>query len=397
MQLVILGMHRSGTSFLTRMLQLMGVWIGGPEELDPPGWGNPRGLYELTDLRIVHEKALARRGCSWAGVGPLAAPGARADLDADLREEVRRLVARLDGKRPWAVKDPRSCLFFGAWRDLLVRPLVLLVHRSPLAVARSLARRDGFPPIASVALWELYNLHALRASQGLPRLHLSFEEALSDPLGFAARLKARLEAVGVTGLVEVDRAALAAYKDPEVDGTYPDPDEQSRYLSPLGVKLRDALQRDPSPESVEDWGLDETTREVLALLHRVVDSEEALRREELRGAEAEDQRAKLQAWGDDLHRDLVKVLAERTDDVARYDRLVADLARELRVFRNGTRGRLLDWLASLLFPRGRAGLEGLVDPGFYRETNPDVAATGADPVEHWLEHGSREGRRPRRS
>ncbi|MBE7212878.1 MAG: hypothetical protein INR65_17840 [Gluconacetobacter diazotrophicus] len=36
----------------------------------------------------------------------------------------------------------------------------------------------------------------------------------------------------------------------------------------------------------------------------------------------------------------------------------------------------------------------LFDPDWYRDTYPDVAAAGMDPIRHFFENGAREGRNP---
>lgn len=435
MQVVVLGMHRSGTSFLTRFLQLMGVWLGAPDQLSPPGWGNPRGHWELSGLRDLQDAALARHGCTWSRVGPLVRAGKPVPFEPDHLAEAGRILAGLAARRPWAVKDPRSCLCFESWKHLLDAPVVLLVHRCPQAVARSLARRDGFPLVVSVALWELYNLRALQASRGMPCLKVAFEDLLADPHGQADALRAGLEAYGAKGLGPMDRDALAAFLDPAVDAARPDPREQGVYLSEVGARILGALQGPGIPDAVGDWTMDPAACQVLELFHRSQELEEALHREQAQGAALEAREARREAQSADLearfarleaqhadlgarraqleeqldalatrHADLVREgarasaeRAERDAECLRLERLVQDLAKELEVFRAGRRGQLVEAVARLLFPGSGAGLSGLVDPQYYRETYPDVAASGVDPVRHWLAHGSREGRRPRRS
>src|SRR5215472_599841 len=67
--LVVLGMHRSGTSALTGMLHHLGVTLG--ENLMPATIDNPRGYWEHADIVKVHERLMASLGWDWHDVRSL--------------------------------------------------------------------------------------------------------------------------------------------------------------------------------------------------------------------------------------------------------------------------------------------------------------------------------------
>lgn len=210
-------MHRSGTSALARVLGLMGCASGGEDDFPPPDEANPRGYWERKDVWSLDEDLLAALGASWdAPVG--------VDLDrlpesaaAGFEARAARIVAALDRRRPWVVKDPRLCLLFPFWRRVAPTPVVLLVHRSPLSVARSLAARDGFPLVLGIALWECYARAALASSLGQPRLLVRYEDLIDRPRTTAARLLETLAAHGVSGLSEPPAGALEAFLDPRLE------------------------------------------------------------------------------------------------------------------------------------------------------------------------------------
>lgn len=53
MPVLVLGMHRSGTSALTRCINLLGVPLGVADDLMPTGEANPRGYWESASLTRV--------------------------------------------------------------------------------------------------------------------------------------------------------------------------------------------------------------------------------------------------------------------------------------------------------------------------------------------------------
>jgi len=68
--IIVLGMHRSGTSALTRTLNLLGCDISS--QLRPP-WpdNNETGFWEPLDISEMHEEMLRSVGSSWDDVSEL--------------------------------------------------------------------------------------------------------------------------------------------------------------------------------------------------------------------------------------------------------------------------------------------------------------------------------------
>jgi hypothetical protein len=150
---LVLGMHRSGTSALSRVLDLCGADIG--PRLVEGSAGNDGGHWEDAVAVELHERLLADLGARWDEPFALAegwreAPAARNAVDAI----ARYIRDERDPHRLWAVKDPRLCLFAPLWRAAAARPLpVILSTRHPLEVAQSLVVRDGMSMGRALALW----------------------------------------------------------------------------------------------------------------------------------------------------------------------------------------------------------------------------------------------------
>ncbi len=149
---LVLGMHRSGTSAVAGALVRAGWTVPGTAIRN---WDNPRGHFESTALIRLNEEVLAASGGHW-----LAAP-------PEVRWTPEHLQARGHLITPGAVlKDPRSLLAWPFWRDAPVRFLGVVRH--PIAVARSLGAWRGMPLAEGLALWLAHNRPLVEA--GIPTL-----------------------------------------------------------------------------------------------------------------------------------------------------------------------------------------------------------------------------------
>ncbi|MFL6234449.1 MAG: hypothetical protein ACJ76N_15055 [Thermoanaerobaculia bacterium] len=238
-QVAVLGMHRSGTSALTSLLRLMGLWAGEEEDFPPPDDHNQAGYWEHRGVWSIDEAILQTLGASWSGAADLDLSSLGEGLRGLFRERAREIVQDLDRHGPWVVKDPRLCLLFPFWREILERPFCVLIYREPLPVARSLAARDGFPIPYGIALWELYTRQALAATRGLPRVLISHRELMADPAATLRRLarhRPELASLRVPTAEEI-RAVL----DPALVHHPHEPEAERSYLNLPQADLLDAL------------------------------------------------------------------------------------------------------------------------------------------------------------
>jgi hypothetical protein len=186
-------MHRSGTSSLAGLAARLGASLGADlleaNEYNPRGYGEHRGIVE------IHDRFLAGQGLRWDASRRPYFEGAAA---AEARGELRELLLREFAEAPlFAVKDPRLCRLLPLWAPVLAelgaRPAHALVLRSPLEIAGSLARRDGFEPARSHLLFLEHMLAAEHATRGAPRSFVLYDELFSDWRGVAKRLEAECE------------------------------------------------------------------------------------------------------------------------------------------------------------------------------------------------------------
>jgi hypothetical protein len=242
-QVAVLGMHRSGTSALTSLLRLMGLWAGEEEDFPPPDGHNQTGYWEHRGVWSIDEALLQTLGTSWYGIADLDFSRLGEELRAHFRQRAREIVEDLDRHGSWVVKDPRLCLLFPFWREILERPLCILIYREPLPVARSLAARDGFPISYGIALWERYTLEALTSTRGLPRVLVSHRELMADPVATLRRLQGHLalHRPELARLRVLTAEEIRAVLDPALVHHVHEPEIERSYLTPPQLELLDAL------------------------------------------------------------------------------------------------------------------------------------------------------------
>ena len=179
---LVLGMHRSGTSAVTRALRTLAIDIG---QHTLARRDNPRGFFENPDVVDLNTALLAKMGCQWDTVRHLPSESFRDLLASDLFARASRLIDTLPKDRNTAIKDPRLSRLLPFWRPLVqhkkTTTACIIVVRNPSAVAASLFARDRMPEDQAHALWILYTAEAILLSAGLPRILLSYDALMDNP------------------------------------------------------------------------------------------------------------------------------------------------------------------------------------------------------------------------
>jgi hypothetical protein len=228
--LVVLGMHRSGTSALARALAFCGYAV--PNDLMAPQNDNPKGFWEPVSVVELNGRILAALGATWDRPGPFLLPA------VDLRTSSERISAAI--ARKWlpdavealrrsygtsgaiVLKDPRIVLLLPLWRAALVEagytPRFVLAYRNPLEVAASLRERPRLRDLAlrsSLLLWQSYNLPALELEiSGALGTIVSYERLLENPIEALKRLFEELR-IGFEPLNPDASAALREFIAPQ--------------------------------------------------------------------------------------------------------------------------------------------------------------------------------------
>ena len=181
--ILILGMHRSGTSALAGALTLLGA--RSPKTLMKGNRWNEKGYWESAKLERFHDELLASAESDWKSLKRFPPDWFYSNTAQEFSDELPGLLKREFGDADlFIVKDPRICRFVPFWLDELekleIKPKVVLPVRHPVEVAKSLVNRDGLPMEQALLLWLRYCLDAEAATRGVERAFLRYEDLLDD-------------------------------------------------------------------------------------------------------------------------------------------------------------------------------------------------------------------------
>ncbi len=185
---LILGMHRSGTSSLAGCLQDCGLHLGEVSEKNPC---NPKGNRESPWVMRLNNSVLLQSGGKWDN------PPEKIFWTQDLALERDDLVAFFNksGARHWGFKDPRTLLTLPFWEEGISRVSFVGTFRHPVAVAKSLNTRNRMPIEHALALWRRYNQELLSLWEKKPFPVVSFDEPRDD---YMAAIDRAATALGLT-------------------------------------------------------------------------------------------------------------------------------------------------------------------------------------------------------
>lgn len=183
--IVVLGMHRSGTSAITRGLQVMGIDLGN--NLIPAVEGvNDKGFWEDSDINAFNHELLISLGNDWHHVAPIKS----SDIETLLKScyftrAVELLRQKVDKNTIFGFKDPRVAKLLPFWKEVFTYcqfdTRCILVIRHPLSVTKSLNKRDSFDAEKSYLLWLGHVIESLSGSMGLQRALVDYDKLMKSP------------------------------------------------------------------------------------------------------------------------------------------------------------------------------------------------------------------------
>ena len=455
---LVLGMHRSGTSVLTRVINLLGADL--PSHLMPAlDDNNDTGFWESLDIFDLNNEILASVGSDWddwQDVDPEWIHSSRAQTFKVRAIEMLEQDFALSSL--FVLKDPRICRLLPFWMEVLdtfgVELKCVLPLRNPLEVFASLKVRDSFTIAKSQMLWLRYVLDAEHGSRGLKRVFITYEGLIEDWRAVVDKVSSELDLSWPRSIQsvesEIDSFAVDRHRHHRIDddAVYSSNDV-ARWVKEAYSALLELSVCAGGPEALER--LDRVRLEFNQagdVLGTLLAAEEAAWKEpgavsalwvdKLKSAEAEQK-----CWVDTLD----AMLAERAVRLAEREEQIAGLARELdrerarnrelmslknRILHqlNGIQNdatgqiarpiraleasapgllrrlvlipKITGWLVSFRLPqrlriRKQANellATHLFDRIWYVEHNPEVVLADQNPVFQWLTIGWMEGRNP---
>lgn len=180
---IVLGMHRSGTSALTRVLSLLGCEL--PKTLMGADQSNEAGHWESNIICRLNDDILASAGILWSDWTEIDASWFNSSSADEFLLEGRKILNNEFGDAGlFVLKDPRICRILPFWKQVLqaenIKPLIVFPIRNPLEVATSLQRRNGFDVSYGLLVWLRHVLDAEFFSRGLPRFFTNYDRLIAD-------------------------------------------------------------------------------------------------------------------------------------------------------------------------------------------------------------------------
>lgn len=243
--IVVLGMHRSGTSATAGFLSLLNFFPG--HNLFPPNRFNPKGYFENKSIVFENDRLLSVLGLyGWSDPQKI-------DLDFSKEITSKLKLADIDNflkaynhQSYKILKDPRLCRLLPSWKQVFLElgeiPQYLITLRDPADVLASLARRDGMHPNHSALLYAVYLIDAERHSRGEPRALVRYKDLLNNTLDVVNDLDNRIGTSFTSSAPELLSEALA-FLDPELDHKSNDQSVSNSAFIDFAYEVYDAFDR----------------------------------------------------------------------------------------------------------------------------------------------------------
>lgn len=230
---IVLGMHRSGTSVISRALKIFGIEHGN--RLIGPHPDNPKGFWEDVDLKNLNEDLLQCLNWSWQKIGLCEQADQIKELFFYKARAENLLNEKLRFTQHFTFKDPRTSLLLPFWNELLSKiPLdvdYIYCVRNPRSVADSLHTRNKIESSQAYCLWLHYNTNILRQLKNRKCLLIDYDRFVDNFSIVTQELTHFLK----LPIIEVERCD---YVDNYLDSNF----RHSQYdldFSPTGLELVD--------------------------------------------------------------------------------------------------------------------------------------------------------------
>jgi len=197
MGVLVLGMHRSGTSAMAGALHSMGFEVGPDDDVMPADERNPEGYFELSSIVRANDDLLTHFGGGWDSPPKFAPEWANDDAATQFIDAARSMIGELFESDHYVLKDPRISILLPVWRPITQdQGCAVVIVRDPLEVAASLSRRNGLSTLTGLALWAAYNRAMLRDLHGA-RVHVcSYVDLIESPVEVLTDIAKSLRAWG---------------------------------------------------------------------------------------------------------------------------------------------------------------------------------------------------------
>jgi hypothetical protein len=182
---VVLGMHRSGTSAITRSLSVMDVSLGN-NLIPPVELNNAKGFWEDVEINAINNQMLLALGTDWYRLAPIEQDDIELlNKKGYLIGAVTLLCQKTEGVTVLGLKDPRIIKLLPFWQKVIekckLNPSYVITLRHPLSVVKSLAQRDGLDARHGYLLWMGHVIASLSGTNGCDRVLVDYDCLMQSP------------------------------------------------------------------------------------------------------------------------------------------------------------------------------------------------------------------------
>jgi hypothetical protein len=201
--IIVLGMHRSGTSMVSNTLSLLKINLG--KNMIGLAEDNPRGHFENKWFVKMNDKILALAGGTWE-IPPSRDEILKLKQNKQLMSEIENLI-RSQEDEVWGWKDPRTVLTLELYLPFLKNPYFIICQRDKTSISKSLNKRNGFQIKKGLELSELYltELKLLSKKRSIPKLKLNYEDFFKSELKEINKIKKFLDIKGNKNIKLVEK------------------------------------------------------------------------------------------------------------------------------------------------------------------------------------------------
>lgn len=186
-QVIVLGMHRSGTSMIAGVLHKLGVSMGDDLVLGEME-ENPGGYYEDREFIHINEHILTQAGGGWFTLPDPELIEGQAGL---FQKQIRALIKKRNAQHQfWGWKDPRTALTLPCFLPYLSSPKIVVVRREKESVIKSLVKREKgtMTERAADALYTEYHIRIVQSAARVGYAVVHYEDGLRWPPALVRRL-----------------------------------------------------------------------------------------------------------------------------------------------------------------------------------------------------------------
>jgi hypothetical protein len=194
--IAVLGMHRSGSSAITKGLEVLGVDLGS--HLMAADANNAKGYFEDVAFNQLNTAILRANGQDWYSLSYPNKDDFTGDKFTPLKERaIELLQGKFEKTDLLGIKDPRLCRLLPFWKDVFdaldLDVAYVIILRDPESIAASLFSRDALPRVKSLYLWLEHMLPAFQETLGCSRCVVNYDQLVSDPEAVIERLADKLD------------------------------------------------------------------------------------------------------------------------------------------------------------------------------------------------------------